>query len=43
MAIGMGPIMVNRETGAPFVASPMPTEQLLAQYNASNGEPFNWS
>ena len=42
MAIGVGPIVVNRETGVPFVAPPMPTEHLLAQYAASNGEPFNW-
>jgi hypothetical protein len=42
MAIGVGPIVVNRATGVPFVAPPMPTELLLAQYAASNGEPFNW-
>ncbi len=42
MAIGVGPIVVNRETGAPFVAPPMLTEQLLAQYNTNDGEPFNW-
>lgn len=42
MAIGVGPIVVNRATGVPFVAPPMPTELLLAQYAASNGEPYNW-
>lgn len=42
MAIGVGPIVVNRATGVPFVAPPMPTELLLAQYAASNGELFNW-
>lgn len=42
MAVGVGPIVVNRETGVPFVAPPMPTEHLLAQYRASNGEPINW-
>ena len=42
MAIGVGPIVVNRATGVPFVAPPMPTELLLAQYAASGGEPFNW-
>lgn len=42
MAIGVGPIVVNCATGAPFIAPPMPTELLLAQYAASNGEPFNW-
>jgi hypothetical protein len=42
MAIGVGPIVVNRATGVPFVAPPMPTELLLAQYAASNGEPYSW-
>lgn len=42
MAVGVGPIMVNRATGVPFIAPPMPTENLLAQYAASGGEPFNW-
>ena len=42
MAIGVGPIVVNRTTGVPFIAPPMPTELLLAQYAASGGEPFNW-
>lgn len=42
MAIGVGPIMVNRATGVPFTAPPMPTELLLAQYAASGGEPYNW-
>lgn len=42
MAVGVGPIVVNRATGVAFIAPPMPTEHLLAQYAASNGEPFNW-
>ena len=42
MAIGVGPIVVNRATGVPFVAPPMPIELLLAQYAASNGEPYSW-
>ncbi|RZK29884.1 MAG: hypothetical protein EOO57_18645 [Hymenobacter sp.] len=42
MAVGVGPILVNRATGVPFVAPPMPLEHLLAQYAASNGEPYNW-
>ena len=42
MAVGVGPIVVNRATGIPFVAPPMPTEHLLAQYAASNGEVYNW-
>ncbi|WP_046246005.1 YrhB domain-containing protein [Hymenobacter terrenus] len=42
MAIGVGPIVVNRETGIAFVAPPMPTKHLLAQYAASNGQPYNW-
>jgi hypothetical protein len=42
MAIGVGPIVVNRETGASFVAPPMPAEHLLAQYAANNGQPYNW-
>lgn len=42
MAIGVGPIMVNRATGVPFTAPPMPTELLLAQYAASGGQPYNW-
>jgi hypothetical protein len=42
MAIGVGPIVVNRATGLPFVAPPMPTELLLAQYAASKGKPFDW-
>ena len=42
MAIGVGPIVVNRATGVPFIAPPMPTELLIAQYEASGGEPYNW-
>ena len=42
MAIGVGPIVVNRATGAGYIAPPMPTELLLAQYEAAGGEPYNW-
>lgn len=42
MAIGVGPIMVNRETGLPYVAPPLPMAQLLAQYEAMGGQPYNW-
>ena len=42
LAVGVGPIIVNRATGVAFVAPPMPTEHLLAQYAASNGESYNW-
>lgn len=42
MAIGIGPILVNRETGLPFVAPPLPMAQLLAQYEAMGGQAYNW-
>lgn len=42
MAIGVGPIMVNRQTGLPYVAPPLPLAQLLAQYEAMGGQPYNW-
>lgn len=42
MAIGVGPIVVNRQTGRPFVAPPMPIANLLAQYADNHGEGHNW-
>lgn len=42
LAVGVGPIMVNRQTGVPYVAPPLPVAQLLAQYEAAGGEPYNW-
>lgn len=42
MAIGMGPILVNRQTGVPFVAPPLPLAQLLAQYEAMGGQVYDW-
>jgi hypothetical protein len=42
LAVGVGPIVVNRQTGVPYVAPPLPTAQLVAQYEAAGGEPYNW-
>ena len=42
LAVGVGPIVVNRQTGVPYVAPPLPVAQLLAQYEAAGGEPYNW-
>lgn len=42
LAVGVGPIVVNRQTGMAYVAPPMPTAHLLAQYEAAGGEPYNW-
>jgi hypothetical protein len=42
LAVGVGPIMVNRQTGVPYVAPPLPVAQLLAQYEAAGGEPYKW-
>lgn len=42
LAVGAGPIVVNRQTGVPYVAPPLPVAQLLAQYEAAGGEPYNW-
>ena len=32
LAIGLGPVVVNRQTGAAVVAPPMPIERFLEQY-----------
>jgi hypothetical protein len=42
LAVGVGPIVVNRQTGVPYVAPPLPVAQLVAQYEAAGGEPYNW-
>lgn len=42
MAIGMGPLIINRSTGIAFVAPPLPLAQLLAQYEAMGGAVYNW-
>ena len=35
MALGIGPVVVNRQTGAVVVAPPMPIDRFLEQYEAA--------